>query len=288
MLRAKTRIAVPNKGRIRDPIIKLLEAAGLGPQYTPDNTRVLVAPTPNPDTVIVFLRHEDIPVAVEAGAVDIGFAGHDYVVEAGVAVREVLDVEIGRAKLMLAVPEGYADTVEELPKGVRIATKYVRIATNYVSRKGICARIVRVSGSAEIAPLLGIADAVIDVVSTGTTLSLHGLKPIDTVLETSVRLIVPKEVKSDVMDVVEIIASVVRARKLKLVMMNVPDRCLEKVLSVLPAMAGPSISRIEGAKEPMWEVITAVREDELAHVLLEAKRAGARDILVLNVERLIP
>lgn len=248
----------------------------------------MAAPTPDPDTVIVFLRHEDIPVAVEAGAVDAGFAGHDYVVEAGAAVKEVLDVGVGRAKLMLAVPEGYANTVEELPKGVRIATKYVRIAADYVSKKGIYARIVKIAGSAEIAPLLGIADAIIDVVSTGTTLSLHGLKPIDVVLETSVRLIIPKSAENSVEDVVEIIASVVRARRLKLVMMNVPDRCLEKVLNVLPAMAGPSISRIEGTKEPMWEVITTVREDELARVLLEAKRAGARDILVLNVERLIP
>ncbi len=285
------RIAVPSKGRLRGPALKLLEAAGIEPLYGDGESRALLVPTTRDDVRLVFLRAEDIPGVVASGAVDLGITGYDYVVESGARVVEEADLGFGRARLVLAVPRSLEiDSVDQLPGGVRIATKYVNIAARYVEERGLDAEILRISGASEAMPSLGAADAVIDVVSTGTTLRLHGLRPIDTVLETSARLIrspAARDRGDTLEEVVETVRSVVRARRLKLVLMNVPDENLRSVVEVLPAMEGPTIARLESPR-PAWEVITAVPLEALSRVILEAKRRGARDIVVLNVEKVVP
>lgn len=285
------RIAVPSKGRLRAPALKLLEAAGIEPLYGDGASGALLVPTTRDDVTLVFLRAADIPGVVASGAVDLGITGYDYVAESGARVVEEADLGFGRARLVLAVPRSLdVRSPEELPGGVRIATKYVNVARAYAERVGLRAEILRVSGASEVMPSLGAADAVIDVVSTGTTLRLHGLEPIDTVLETSARLIrspVPRGAGDALEEVVEAIRSVVRARSLKLVMMNVPDGRLREVIEVLPAMEGPTVARLESPR-PAWEVITAVPVEALPRVVLEAKRRGARDIVVLSVEKVVP
>ena len=285
----QVRIAVPSKGRLRGPALKLLEAAGIEPLYD-DSSRALVVPTTRDDVRIVFVRAEDIPGIVESNAVDLGITGLDYVVESGARVVEVADLGFGRARLVVAVPQDSGvEGVEELWDGVRVATKYVNIARSFFERVGVKARIIRVSGSTEVMPALGAADAVVDVVSTGTTMRIHGLKPIATIMETSARLIRSPKARAGgvIEEVEEAIVSVVRARKVKLLLMNVPDEALRRVLSILPAMSGPTIARVEAGR-PMWEVLTAVPLEMLSRVVVEAKRRGARDIVVLNVERVIP
>ena len=287
---AQLRIAVPSKGRLRGPALRLLEAAGIEPLYG-DSDRALVVPTTRDDVKIVFVRAEDIPGIVASGAAELGITGLDYVVESGAEVTEVADLGFGRARLVVAVPRSSGvRSVDELPDGVRVATKYVNIARRFFEERGIRARILRISGASEVMPSLGACDAVVDIVSTGTTMRLHGLVPIETVLETSARLIKTPLLRDDtgaVEEIVEAIKGVVRARKLKLILMNVPDKYLQDVVKVLPSMSGPTIARIE-APEPMWEVMTVVPVDKLSRVVVEAKRRGARDILVLSVERVIP
>ncbi|WP_317896506.1 ATP phosphoribosyltransferase [Pyrofollis japonicus] len=284
------RIAVPNKGRLRAPALRLLESAGIEPLYG-DSDRALVVPTSREDVKIVYVRAEDIPSIVASGAAELGITGRDYVVESGARVEEVADLGFGRARLVVAVPRSSGiRSLEELPDGVRVATKYVNIARKFFEEHGIAAEILRISGASEVMPSLGACDAVVDIVSTGTTMRLHGLVPIATVLETSARLIKSPLVRDDedtVNEVIEALRSVVRARRHKLVLMNVPDRVLHEVLSVLPSMSGPTLARIE-APEPMWEVMTVVPIDKLSKVVFEAKKRGARDILVLSVERVIP
>jgi ATP phosphoribosyltransferase len=284
------RIAVPNKGRLRAPALRLLESAGIEPLYG-DSDRALVVPTSREDVKIVYVRAEDIPSIVASGAAELGITGRDYVVESGARVEEVADLGFGRARLVVAVPRSSGiRSLEELPDGVRVATKYVNIARKFFEKHGIAAEILRISGASEAMPSLGACDAVVDIVSTGTTMRLHGLVPIATVLETSARLIKSPLVRDDedtVNEVIEALRSVVRARRHKLVLMNVPDRVLREVLSVLPSMSGPTLARIE-APEPMWEVMTVVPIDKLSKIVFEAKKRGARDILVLSVERVIP
>jgi len=180
---------------------------------------------------------------------------------------------------------------EDLPRGAKVATKYINIAKRFFDKIGVEVEIVRISGAAEVMPSLGAATAIIDVMSTGTTLKLHGLKPICVLLESSAKLVRSPRIdpyKKDVVEeVIESIKSVVHAHKVKLLLMNVPDRHLRKVIEVLPAMSGPMIARIE-APEPMWEVITAVSIDDLSSVIVEVKKRGARDIVVLNIERVVP
>lgn len=255
-------------------------------------SRFLVVPTTREEVRLVYLRPEDIPGIVASGAVQLGITGHDLVVEYGARVVEEVDLRLGRARLVLAVPEssGVASP-EELPPGTRIATKFVNIARRYVEERGIEAEILRISGAAEAMPSLGAADAIIDVASTGTTLRLHGLRVVDVLLESTARLIRAPSVPRDdplVEEVIMNIRSVVQARGSKLVLMNVPDDRLLDVLAVLPSMGGPSISRITGGDKPMWEVIIAVTTDKLNRAIVEAKKNGARDIVVINLERVIP
>jgi len=286
------RVAVPSKGRLRDPVLRLLSAAGIEPLYGPD-TRTLITPTSRENVYMVYVRPEDIPAIVSAGGAELGVTGLDFLEEYGAAgVERLLGLGLGKAKLVVAVPsEAPVERVEDLPAGVRVATKYVNIARRFFEERGVEARIVRISGSAEVMPRLGVADAVLDVMSTGTTLRLHGLRVVGEVMSTEAVLVRGSHVDPGdplVEEVVEAVASVVRARRYKLVLMNVPDSRLRDVVSVLPAMSGPTVARIEGGEEPMWEVITVVPVDEISRVLLEAKKRGARDILVVSVERVVP
>ncbi len=279
------RIAIPNKGRLQEPVLNILKDAGFQPLYT--DPRALILPTKSKDVEIVLIRPEDIPWIVETGATEVGITGHDFVVESGADVVELLDLGFGKSKLVLAVPKnsGIRD-IEDL-EGKRIATKFVNITKKFLMEKGVNTKIIKISGAAEIMPGLNAADAIVDVMSTGTTLRLHGLEPIVTILESSARLIANRGKLEEAEKIKTMIEGVMRGKEKKLILMNVPDVSLEKVIGVLPAMAGPTISKIK-SEEPMWEVIVAVDESELNDVIMNAKKAGARDILVLNVERLIP
>ncbi len=248
-------------------------------------------PTAREDVKIVSLRPEDIPAVVASGAVDLGITGFDLVVESGADVTVLEDLGVGRARIVVAVPEWVeASSPGDLPDGVRVATKYARIAEGYFKSLGVRAEVVKVSGSTEVLPLLGAADAVIDVASTGATLRIHGLRIIDTIMETSARLISSPMLDDNslVEEVVESIRSVVRARRIRLILMNVPDARLGEVLSVVPSMGGPTVARVESTSEPMWEVIIAVDSDLVGKAIIDAKRGGARDIVVLDVDRVIP
>jgi ATP phosphoribosyltransferase len=240
---------------------------------------------------LVFARAEDIPWIVASGAADLGVTGYDYVLESEADVEIAEDLGFGRARLVVAVPsESKVEDPRQL-EGARIATKYVNVARRFFDSLGVRVKLFRISGAAEVMPRLGVADAIVDVVSTGTTLVLHGLKPIAVITETSARLILSPRSSGKrrrvAEEIVDTIRAVVRGRSHRLLLLNVPDRYLQRVLSVLPSMAGPMVARIE-SKEPMWEVITAVPENRVNEVIARARSQGARDILVLRMERVVP
>jgi len=282
---------VPNKGRLREPALRLLSSAGIEPLYGGDS-RALLVPTTRSDVVLVYARADDIPVLVASGAVHLGVTGRDLVYEACVEdeVEVVLDLGFGSGRIVVAVPSGYEYTGLESLEGRRVATKYVNIASRFFEERGVRVRIMKVSGATEVMPLLGAADAIVDIMSTGTTLRAHGLTPVETIMETSAVMIrgpVPEALEETALQVVEVVRSVVNARGVKLVLMNVPDEALRAVLSVLPSMSGPMVAKLESPR-PMWEVMVAARESDLPRIIVEARRMGARDIVILGVEKVVP
>ena len=283
-------LAIPSKGRLRKPTLRLLARAGVSPLN--EHSRVLYAPTSIPWIKLVAARASDIPRLVAEGAASLGITGHDFVVESQARVDEVLDLQFGFSRMVLAVPEDSPiRSPSDLTGNVRIATKFPSIASSYLKGRGLKARIVYVSGAAEIAPKLGIADAIIDITSTGLTLRIHGLKIVDEILSSTARLIAnPEFLRAEpglVDEVATALSSVLRARRKKLLMMNVPEEKLREVVKLIPSMGGPTIARVE-SDPPMWEVYFVISEEEVYQVINAVKAAGARDILVLPIERIVP
>jgi ATP phosphoribosyltransferase len=281
------KLAIPNKGRLLEPTISLLTFAGIKPQY--GNERSLMIPTSWENILLVSVRTEDIPSIVAAGAAELGITGRDYVVESEVEVEEMLELDYGKAKIVFAAPPSIEEKVQK-GEEIRVATKYYNIASYYLSKKGIKAKIVRISGAAEVMPSLGAADAIVDVTSTGTTLKIHGLKVLDTILESSAVLIANKqwrlsEESETIGLVITMIKGVLAAKGKKLLLMNVRDEDLEKVIRNVPSMKSPAITRQK--EENLWEVITVVNEENLPEVIAKAKSSGASDILVVNIEKVI-
>ena len=283
------KIAIPNKGRLQQPVLQFLSSVGIKPLASDD--RALILPTNWEGVQLVMVRTEDIPNIVEVGAAELGITGLDYVVEAGADVEELVRLDFGKAKLVLAVPISWnIDSPEEIKGEIRVATKYYNIAKNYLAKKGIRAKIVKISGAAEVMPSLGAADAIIDVMSTGTTLRLHGLKPIDTIMESHAVVIGNKDwMKSEEAERINLLLTLMKgalfARNKKMVFMNVPDDKLDKVLSILPAMLSPTLSKL--ARNDAWEVITVIDEDSLPEIIGKAIANGARDIVVVDIEKVI-
>jgi ATP phosphoribosyltransferase len=284
---AAIKIAVPNKGRLCEPAIKLLEDAGIG--IIDRGERQLFARTRDKNIELVFVRAQDIPQLVARGAMDLGITGYDLVVESGARVEELLDLKFGNARMVVATKD--RRILERKKQPIKIATEFPNITQTYFRKKGVQVQISKVAGSAEITPLIGIADIIVDLVSTGATLRTHGLKIVDTILETSARLIAnPKSLrkkKKEILSIKTALESVIRARAMKLILMNVPEENLDAVKRVVPGMAGPTISRVE-SDIPMLAIQAVVDASKVEEVVRLAKQAGARDILVLPIERVLP
>jgi ATP phosphoribosyltransferase len=283
------KIAVP-KGHLEEASVKLLQDAGIG--VLGRYGRQLFARTKDPEIELVFVRAEDIPDFVARGSTDLGITGYDLMCESRADVVELLDLRYGSARMVVAASDKSGiRSVNDVKQGARVATEFPNIAKRYFSEKGIEIELVDITGAAEISPLIGLADVIVDVTSTGTTLRAHGLNIVDTIVESTARLIAnrwslqEKRVKID--DILTALSSVVKARGKKLVLMNVPEDRLEEIKRVMPGMAGPTVSRVE-AKEPMLAVQAVVDEAEVYKVVKLAKQAGAKDILVMPIERVLP
>ncbi|MGC9137042.1 ATP phosphoribosyltransferase [Caldivirga sp.] len=283
-------MAVPSKGRLMEPVMGLLEYIGVKPQAMDD--RSLVVPTSWRLLSLIRIRPEDIPSVVESGSAVMGITGLDYVTESGASINVVERLGFGRGKIVVAVPYGSGvSSIDDIKDGMRLATKYVNITNSYFSKLGKRIRIIKISGSAEVMPLLNVADGIVDVMSTGTTLRLHGLKPIGVIMESEAALITPRELSDDEKEFVDkfliLMRGALASNGRKLVLMNVPEQDLAAVLKVLPAMEGPTIADVASGR-PMKEVISVVPEESIPDLLPLLKKAGAKDILVLSIEKVIP
>jgi ATP phosphoribosyltransferase len=280
------RIAVPNKGRLHEPALKLLERAGLHVENGAD--RKLYADTVDPDVSVLFARAADIPEYVADGAAALGITGLDQTRESDVELVDLLDLEFGSCRLVLASPEdGGVATPEELTGGT-VATEFPRITEAYFEELGFVPNIVEVTGATELTPHVDIADAIVDITSTGTTLRMNRLEVIDEVLSSSVRLFAHPDVAEDpkVQQVKTAFKSVLDANDKRYLMMNVPEDSLEDVEDVIPGLGGPTVMDVAGSDALAIHVV--VDERKVFEVIPDLKDAGASDILVTEIERLVP
>ncbi|WP_075937654.1 ATP phosphoribosyltransferase [Halosegnis longus] len=284
------RIAVPNKGRLHDPAVELLERAGLHIEGGAD--RKLYADTVDPDVSVLFARAADIPEYVDDGAAALGITGLDQVKESNVDLVDLLDLDFGRCRLVLAAPEdGDIESVDALANGT-VATEFPNIARQYFADKPVSPEIVEVSGATELTPHVEIADAIIDITSTGTTLRMNRLAIVDEVLQSSVHLFATETVAEDpkVQQVATALESVLTADGKRYLMMNVPRKKLTEVEDVIPGMGGPTVMDIQDDRDngdEMVAVHVVVNEREVFETITSLKAAGASDILVTEIERLV-
>lgn len=181
-----------SKGRILEETLPLLEAAGILPMEDPESSRKLILPTQDPDVRIVIVRATDVPTYVQYGAADIGIAGKDVLIEhGGQGLYEPLDLQIARCKMMVAVSEGFDYAAAVKPGSrLRVATKYVNIARQHFAAKGVHIDLIKLYGSMELGPLVGLSDAIVDLVSSGNTLRANNLQAVEEVMPISSRLVV--------------------------------------------------------------------------------------------------
>ena len=285
----KIKIAIPSKGRISEPSINILEKAGLG--LIDKNNRKLISKTFNENIEVMFARASDIPKFVNNGVADMGITGVDLINESEAEVAELLDLRFGQTKLVLAAPEeSDIKSADDITEDMIVATEFPVLTRKYLNEKGLDLKIIKLSGSTEAAPFIGIADLITDLTSTGTTLKMNHLKIIDNILDSTIKLIANKEsleTRSELIEAVSTsIKGVLDADRKKLIMMNVKDDDLNNVKKVMPSMGGLTISEVL-SDEKTVAVQAVIDEKEVFELVNCLRNAGAKDILVVPIERII-
>ena len=285
------RIALPSKGRLAEPTLRILEQAGLPVHRR--GPRSLQACLGDRFQAL-FLRAGDVPRFVAEGAVELGITGRDRVAESGCPVEELLDLDFGHCRLVVAARAGRSpDDLAQLPPGTRVATAFPRLTERFFRAAGARVTVIPVSGATEIAPYLGMAELIVDLVASGSTLRVHGLCEVATLMESTAVLVARpgarcgSELSGEIDLLVESLASVLQAKGMRYLMANVPRERLAEVRRLLPGLAGPTIVDLDG--ERGWLAAHAVVAQERTYeIVARLKALGACGILVTSIERLAP
>ena len=274
------KIAVPSKGRLREPTIELLHDAGLGPETPGD--RALAFPCRNAPVEALLVRADDIPEYVQDGVVDCGITGIDIVRESGARVTELVRLGYGACSLEAAVPEESAvQSLDDL-RGARVATSFPRLARDGLQD----VELVDVHGSVELAPRLGLADAIVDLVSSGSTLRTNGLRSVGVLLESEAVLIGPQsDDGGGAQQLAGIFRSVVDARGARYLMLNAPEHALARICDLVPGSRSPSVLPL--AEPGMVAVHSVVPAEEVWRLLPALEAEGATSILLVPLERML-
>lgn len=286
------KIALPNKGRLADRTLEMFRQAGIVLETVSE--RRLFASALDGELTILFARAHDIPEYVQDGIAHAGVTGYDLVAETGKNVRVLTDLGYGKCRLVLAVPEqSRVRGIRSVPSGWRVATSFPHLTRAYFRRHGKRVTIVEVSGATELTPHVGVADAIVDLTATGSTLAMNRMRPVSTILESSARLIAnrralaSRNVGNRVRELAFALESVVHAHGKRYLMANVPRARLEEVARILPGISGPTIVEI-GSRKDMVAAHAVVEEGHVYRVVNGLKAIGAEGILVVPVERLVP
>jgi len=283
------RIALPNKGRLNQSAIRLMNKIGFP---VPDSSnRTLLAEFGKGRYQVLLARARDIPEFVEMGAADLGITGLDIVMETGRKVEMVTDLDFGRCRLVVAVPDdSEIKDLQGVKDGCTVATCFPNLTKTYFSKMGKKVQIAEVSGATEVAPQVGLADIITDLTETGSTLKLNHLKEIGVVLESKAVLIANGnsmlEKKERIEEVTGAVESVMNASNKRYLMANVPKASLPNLKTLLPGVAGPTVMNIIG-RDDVVAIHAVTNEDEINGVITMLKSIGATGILVIPIERMV-
>ncbi len=274
---------MPAKGRLREPAVALLEDAGLGPEQPGE--RALAFPCRNAPVDVMLVRAADIPEYVQDGVVDCGITGADLVAESGVRVDTLLGLGFGACTLEAAVPaESTALAVADLG-GVRVATVYPNLTRRLLEQQGVEIELVRVTGSVEVAPRLGLADAIVDLVSSGSTLRTNGLRSLGALYSSQAVLVARDGADARAQEMATVLRSVVDARETRYLMLNAPESALDDIARLVPGSGSPSVLPL--AEPGMVAVHALVPAADVWRLLPQLEAAGASSILLVPVERML-
>lgn len=286
------KIAVPNKGRLSEATLELFRKAGLKVEESAE--RKLYATALDRTVQILFVRAQDIPEFVQDGVAHLGVTGEDIVQEAAKDVQEVLDLRLGYCRLVVAVPE--ASSVrdpKDVKPGSRVATSFPGLTRRYFEGLGKSVTVVEVSGATEITPHIGVADCIVDLTSSGSTLAMNNLREVGTIVHSTARVVANKKALADaklrtqISPILAGLESVVAARGKRYLMANVPRAKLDEVRAILPGISGPTIMDVLSHPE-IVAAHAVVDEDALFDIVQRLKQIGSTGVLVLPIERLVP
>jgi ATP phosphoribosyltransferase len=278
------KIAIQKSGRLNEKSVELLKNCGLSFENYKSS---LISSVSNFPLEILFLRDDDIPEYVQDGIADIGIVGENVIAETKVEVAYLQRLGFGKCKLKLAVPvNSTLSNIQDL-NGKAVATSYPVILEKFFNDNNIKADIKMISGSVEIAPGLGLSDAIFDIVSTGGTLKSNGLKPFADVMSSEAILIGRngEEENPLIQELIQRIQSVLRAKETKYVVLNVEKKNLETVISLLPGVKSPSVVSL--AEEGWVAIHTVIPEQDFWEKINSLRAAGAQGIVVMPIEKII-
>jgi ATP phosphoribosyltransferase len=281
----KLRIAIQKSGRLYDESISLLKECGIDLRNVKDR---LKTESDNFPLEVFFLRDDDIPQYVEDGVADVGIVGENVLYEKCKEVEVLEKLGFGKCRLSLAINKNEVYAANYL-QGKRIATSYPVLLQKYLDEQKIAAEIHEISGSVEIAPGIGLAEVICDLVSSGSTLFMNGLKEVETILESQAVLIRNHELNNEQLGLVNKllfrIRAVKKAKKNKYILLNAPNHQLPKIFGLLPGMKSPTVLPL--AEEGWSSVHSVLSEDEFWEKIEQLKTAGAQGILVVPIEKMI-
>ncbi len=282
----KLKLAIQKSGRLHDDSIRLLKECGID---ISNGVNKLKAEANNFPIEVYFLRDDDIPQYVEDAVADIGFVGENVVYEKKKKVEVVEKLGFGKCRLSMAVRKGENYLDASYLEGKKIATSYPVILNDYLQSKGVNAEIHEISGSVEIAPGIGLADAICDLVSSGSTLFMNGLKETETILQSQAVLIKYQqldEAKQQLLNrLLFRIQSVKKAKNNKYILLNAPNNKLQEIIGLLPGMKSPTVLPL--AEEGWSSVHSVLNENDFWDIIEQLKAAGAQGILVVPIEKMI-
>lgn len=279
-------IAIQRSGRLSEGSIELLRSAGLNFE---NGDGKLKSTASNFPLEILFVRDDDIPRYVEDGVADIGFVGQNVLGESCSDVSQIERLGFGKCRLALAVPRSFEYNSARDLDSMRIATSYPKLLGKYLQRLGVAADIHELSGSVEIAPSIGLADAVCDLVSSGSTLFTNGLREVETVLNSEAVLISRRDLDEPTNAILNSLLfrlrAVIAGRQNKYILLNAPNTKLQEIESILPGMKSPTVMPL--ALEGWSSVHSVISDDDYWNVVEKLKGAGAEGILVISIDQMI-
>jgi ATP phosphoribosyltransferase len=282
----KLRIAIQKSGRLSEDSLRLLKDCGISIN---NGISKLKTDADNFPLEVFFLRDDDIPQYIEDGVADIGIVGENILLEKNRKVKIIDQLGFGKCRLSIAIPKSNSyKTIKDL-KGKRIATSYPGILSAFLKKQKVKAEIHEISGSVEIAPGIGLADAICDLVSTGSTLFSNGLKETEVILRSQAVLIANKDLSKTKQEILEKlwfrIKALRSAKNNKYILLNAPDQKLEAICKILPGMKSPTILPL--AQKGWSSVHSVVEENKFWDIIEQLKLNGAQGILVVPIEKMI-